>query len=444
MLVLRAKYVFPIDGPPLRDGIVAIAGDRIVAIGDDKTAAIRDLLGNTIDLGNFAILPGFVNAHTHLELSDSPRLAQPGISFPEWIREIVEFQRLRRQQRSPDGTKFPNPEPLAAALANGSEQLKWAATTTVGDIESGINSPLRDVRTEFLKNRTLPFDLISFLEVIALKETNVADASGFLGAALELRRASPDIARLAGISPHAPYTVHPKLLERCVRLSAERCIPVAHHLAESREELMLLRTGHGPFVKLLEDFNAWDPTAIPFGSRPLDYLQQLAKSHRALVIHGNYLDDAEIEFVGAHAANMSIVYCPRTHAYFQHDAYPLAKMLAAGVNVAIGTDSRASNPDLSVLTDMRFAATQHPLISPQLLLRMITANAARALGRDTEVGSLAPGKFADLAILALPNHCTADPHEMLFDSDCRIVGSMFRGQLMLRTDDCPPLTAGNS
>jgi cytosine/adenosine deaminase-related metal-dependent hydrolase len=441
MRVLRAKYVFPIDGPPLRDGVVAIDGNRLVAVGDEKLPAIRDLLGDVVDLGNVAILPGFVNAHTHLELSSFAQpLGEPGMSFPDWIRVVVEFQRIQRQQFTDEGTKFPRSEYLERAIADGAEQLKWAAVTSVGDIESGINSPLRDVRVEFLRSRRLPLDLTDFLEVIALKASNAEDAAGYLAAALQFRSALPEITVLPGISPHAPYTVHPKLLERCVQLSAERRMPVAHHLAESREELMLLRAGRGPFVKLLEGFDAWDPDAIPFGSRPLDYLQQLAKSHRALVIHGNYLDDAEIEFVGARAGNMSIVYCPRTHAYFQHDAYPLAKMLAAGVNVAIGTDSRASNPDLSVLADMRFAAKQHPLISPQLLLRMITTNAARALGRDAEVGSLKPGKFADLAILALPTYDTADPHELLFDPNRRIVGSMFRGQPALWTDECPSLS----
>ena len=152
-----------------------------------------------------------------------------------------------------------------------------------------------------------------------------------------------------------------------------------------------------------------------------------AKSHRALVIHGNYLDDDEIGFLAAHAEKMSIVYCPRTHAYFQHDPYPLAKMIAAGVNVAIGTDSRASNPDLSVLADMRFAAKQHPLVPPATLLRMITANAAKALGRDDEIGTLTPGKFADLAIMKLPRHDAVDPHELLFDPDCCITATIFRG-----------------
>jgi cytosine/adenosine deaminase-related metal-dependent hydrolase len=218
------------------------------------------------------------------------------------------------------------------------------------------------------------------------------------------------------------------LLRRCVQLSVERKLPVAHHLAESREELMLLRAGRGRFVQLLEDFDAWDPDAIPFGSRPLDYLMALAKSHRALVIHGNYLDDEEIGFLAAHAKNMSVVYCPRTHAYFKHDPYPLAKMVAAGANVAIGTDSRASNPDLSVLADMRFAAKQHPLVPPATLLRMITANAAKALGRDDEIGTITPGKLADLATMQLPRHAAAEPHELLFDPDCHILATIFRGR----------------
>ncbi len=219
-----------------------------------------------------------------------------------------------------------------------------------------------------------------FLEFIALQRSAVESATkAFSEDLIYARRQWNSEVRL-GVSPHAPYTVHPEFLTLCVRKAWEKKIPLAHHLAESREELMLLRAGCGPFVKLLQDFDAWDPDAIPFGSRPLDYLMSLANSHRALVIHGNYLDDDEIGFLAAHAEKMSIVYCPRTHAYFQHDPYPLAKMIAAGVNVAIGTDSRASNPDLSVLADMRFAAKQHPLVPLATLLRMITSNAAKALG----------------------------------------------------------------
>src|SRR5262249_33442979 len=149
-------------------------------------------------------------------------------------------------------------------------------------------------------------------------------------------------------------------------------------------------------------------------------------------------------FLVQRAAWMSVIYCPRTHAYFQHDPYPLAKMLSSGVLVAIGTDSRASNPDLSVLADAQFAAEQHPLVPPASLARMITANAAEALGRKHQIGKLTPGKFADLAFLTLSATDAADPYELLLDPNCAVVATVFRGrfvhggQKLLGTDDPTP------
>ncbi len=146
------------------------------------------------------------------------------------------------------------------------------------------------------------------------------------------------------------------------------------------------------------------------------------------MIHGNYLDGDEIDFLAAHADRMSVIYCPRTHAFFRHAPYPLAKLLAAGANVALGTDSRASNPDLSILSELQFAAAQHLNVPPEMLLRLITAAAAKALGRKSEIGTLTPGKFADLAIVVLPQRHAADPHEHLLDPACQAVTTIFRGR----------------
>ena len=181
-------------------------------------------------------------------------------------------------------------------------------------------------------------------------------------------------------------------------------------------------------MPLLEELGAWDPEAIPRGSRPLDYLRIASKAHRALIVHGNYLDREEIEFLAKHAETMSVVYCPRTHDYFRHDPYPLAKMLSAGVNVALGTDSRASNPDLSILAEMRCAAVRQALVPPARLLRMITVDAARALGRDQEIGTITLGKFADLAIMATPRFNGDDPHEVLLETATHVVATVFRGR----------------
>jgi cytosine/adenosine deaminase-related metal-dependent hydrolase len=130
-------------------------------------------------------------------------------------------------------------------------------------------------------------------------------------------------------------------------------------------------------------------------------LRSLAAAHRTLVIHGNYLDEEEIAFLAAHREKLSVVYCPRTHDYFEHEPYPLAKMLAAGVRVALGTDSRASSPDLDLLAEMRHVAAHHQL-PPAEVLRLGTLAGAEALGLDHAAGSLRRGKQAAFCVVELP------------------------------------------
>jgi cytosine/adenosine deaminase-related metal-dependent hydrolase len=186
-----------------------------------------------------------------------------------------------------------------------------------------------------------------------------------------------------------------------VSLARERDLPVAMHIAESIEELELLGNGVGPFQQLLEERSMWDAEAIPRRSRPLDYLRTLAETPRALVIHGNYLDEEERVFLASHAEKMSLVFCPRTHDYFGHPRYPLPELLSAGVHVALGTDSRASNPDLDLLAEMRYVANECPNIDPQTILRLGTLAGAAALGCASDVGSITPGKIANMIAVPL-------------------------------------------
>ena len=145
------------------------------------------------------------------------------------------------------------------------------------------------------------------------------------------------------------------------------------------------------------------------------------------MIHGNYLDDEEIAFVAA-AEALSVVFCPRSHAFFTHDRYPLARMLARGVNVALGTDSRASNPDLSLLAELRFCAGSHAEVPGAKLLELATLAGARALGTSDATGSLVAGKLANLAVVALADREAADPHELIFDSTLPVVATWCRGK----------------
>src|SRR5262249_42589143 len=158
------------------------------------------------DLGDLAILPGLINPHTHLEFSSFRRpLGSPGTPFPDWLRAVVEFQRLQRENLTSDFGLRSQSDRLEAAIHTGFEQSTSAGTTPADDIESGINSALRHARPAMLKNRSLNLDLLNFLEVIALKHGTIADAFGFLKAALDLRYKEVDAPIRLGISPHAPY-----------------------------------------------------------------------------------------------------------------------------------------------------------------------------------------------------------------------------------------------
>jgi cytosine/adenosine deaminase-related metal-dependent hydrolase len=377
----RARWVLPIDAPPIAGGYVAIADGAIVAVG-----AGDPQLGPVADLGDVALMPGLVNAHTHLEFSGLTQpLGAAGMNLPAWIR-IVIAERGR-------GAREP-----AAAIAAGLQESAAAGVTTIGEIAT---SPAASYPNGVVP-RTLQFqEAIGFsagrVDSVAAEITRRVDAAG----------------EAAGISPHAPYTVNPQLLVRLVDLAVSRNYPIAMHLAESREELQLLRDGSGPFQELLAERSMWDAAAIPRGSRPLDYLRQLARAPRSLAIHGNYFDAEEIAYAAAHRQRMSVVYCPRTHAYFDHAPYPLEAFLAAGVRVALGTDSRASNPDLNLLTEIRFAAARFPKVDPARLVRMATLDAAEALGVGHVAGSLSVGKRAELATFRCDGEL-GDPYAALY------------------------------
>jgi cytosine/adenosine deaminase-related metal-dependent hydrolase len=255
---------------------------------------------------------------------------------------------------------------------------------------------------------------VTFLELLGRAEERVQPLMDLAKSHISAARAAANV--YPGLSPHATYSIHPQLLRQACALSAAEQFPVAMHVAESRQELKLLANHVGPLVDLLAKLGAWIPSAIPPGARPLDFLETLQNAHRALVIHGNFLTTEEIEFIGARRDRMSVVYCPRTHAYFRRWLYPLAEMLRAGVRLAVGTDSRASNPDLSVLAELRQIARGLPRHDPAEILKMGTLSAAEALGIDAEYGSISVGKRAAFAVVPILER-RYDPVEQVLHTD---------------------------
>ena len=404
-IALRARYLFPVESPVIADGVITIEQGRITAVGENTSGRPPK------DLGNVAILPGLVNAHTHLEFSDLAHpLGQPGMPLPAWISEVIKHRRGRD-------------EDAQRAIAAGLQESLSFGTTLVGEITTSAYSVYPSLAD-------LP-RLIAFRELIGLSQDRIDENVAL--ARQHTEQFTSDESQHPGLSPHAPYTVHPQLLERIVDLSRPARVPLAMHLAESPEELQLLRDGSGPLRDLLKSLNAWDSSAIPHGARPLDYLRKLAKAERALVIHGNYLDDEEIAYLADRADQMAVVYCPRTHEYFQHAPYRLTEMLQAGVTVALGTDSRASNPDLSVLAEMRAVRRRHPQVSGEDILHMGTLSGAKSLGLADHLGSLQVGKTADLSIVTLPEE-TGDPHELLWDERAAPRETWIGGRVVFAAD----------
>ncbi len=405
MSILRARWLFPVGAPPIAGGEIAIREGRIEAVGRN--------LGPATDLGDVAIVPGLINAHTHLEFSelDQP-LGAAGVSFPQWIRHVIAWRRAR------DEIETVGRQRRQEATERGLQESFASGVTTLGEI-AAPGWPV----APFLNGAPT---CIVFQELLGLAPERHGPLMDLAQQHLAAGRQS--MSWRPALSPHAPYTAPFRLVEAAAELSQRSQTPLAMHLAESPEELELLQAGRGPFYDFLAEFSPHAPTYVPQGARPLDYLQRLAAAHRTLVVHGNYLDEDELGFLAERSATMTVVYCPRTHDYFGHSPYPLAEMLSRGVRVAIGTDSRGSNPDLNFWEELRFVSRRHSNVSPAEVLRLGTAASAEALGVAHDRGTLAVGRRADLAVVRLPQRSADDPHELLFDDEAQIAAVYFAGK----------------
>jgi cytosine/adenosine deaminase-related metal-dependent hydrolase len=211
------------------------------------------------------------------------------------------------------------------------------------------------------------------------------------------------------------------LFEQASSLTNCYDVPLATHLAETFDELLLLAHRRGPFVAFLEELGVWDEEGLV--RTPEDVIRWCLGADPLLLIHGNYLSPT----TELHPQS-AVVLCPRTHAAFGHPPHPFRTFLERGIRVALGTDSLASNPDLDVLAEARFLHLHYPDVPGGTALRLATLSGAEALGWADETGSLTPGKSADLAVVPLPDVDAADPHELLLTSSRPVARTLFRGR----------------
>ena len=386
--VFLASWICPVDQPPIKNGAVAVRGSKIVSFGNaERVQASLPEQSQIVDLGLGAIIPGLINAHTHLEFSNlGAPLGQKGISFTDWIRLIVS---QRDNQR-----KFSSSESIQAGLQESFQAGVWA----IGEIATQPFC-IDDYQLDSARHAVLIFMEQLGRGPLVCEEKRIELLSLF---------SLHSDAILFGASPHAPYSVGPDLLVQIIEQSVERSRPVAMHLAETLAEREFIENLTGDFVSLLEEFGIWDPAAFQNRLSILGTLEILAQAPSALVVHGNYLKHDELDFIGSHRDRMSVAFCPRTHQFFGHSQYPLLEFLARKINVCVGTDSRASNPNLDLFNELRLVAASFPELDPLTILEMGTLNGAHALGMKNRFGSIAVGKSAALNLISNADADTRD------------------------------------
>lgn len=385
MTHLTADWILPISASPIPHGTVTVDQGMVLEVSADRHP-------EALDLGRVAVLPGLVNAHTHLELSYLRGGVPAAGRMIDWVRRLL----AARAGVSPDDPR------IAQGIARAIVEAREAGTAVIGDVANTL-ATVEPLRASALEGRVF-YELLGFA---------AGDAPGRVASARAAIEAAGTTDRgiTVGLSPHAPYSVSPALFT-AIRSDLDRHDAVASvHLGESPEEVEFLQRGTGPWRALLEEIGAWDPAWHPTGESPVAYLSQLDfLDARMLAVHAVQLDGEDLSRLAA--LGMTIVTCPRSNAHVGVGAPPIEAFYAMDVSVAFGTDSLASAPDLNLFGELAEARRLAPRVPARRLLESATRAGARALGRGDDFGTIERGRRAALIAVEVPAG-TGDVEEYL-------------------------------
>ena len=346
----------------------------MVAVGDSTGNA--PAIPHTIDLGRQVILPGLVNAHTHLELSWMQGLVPPASSMPAWAAQLMALR-----GRAGD-------EPVAPVV-DAIRDARAAGTSVVGDVTNtlGAYGPLADSELAGAIFR----ELLGFNSPDPVRSVEHArEQLAGLTSSAWLR---------TSIVPHAPYSVSPELFKAIAGTAGGG--PLSIHLAESAEEIQFLRDGTGAWRELLGRLGAWNDRWTPPGCGPIEYLDRLGLvSNLLMAVHCVQATHDELRRLAG--AGATVVTCPRSNRWTGAGAPPVEAFYASGVRVAVGTDSLASVENLSVFAELAELRRLAPAVPAAELLESATRHGAEALGFGRDFGTVEPGKRADLLAVRVP------------------------------------------
>jgi cytosine/adenosine deaminase-related metal-dependent hydrolase len=389
VIVFRAGWIVPVDAPPLRDGAVAVADGRVEWVG----AARQAPPGEERDLGPGVLLPGLVNAHCHLELSHLARRLTGASGFVDWVGRLV----AARGEASPAEVR--------AQTAAGIAQVESTGTVAVGDVSNTL-AHLDLLASSSLRGRVF-FELIGWDPATADRVLDTAHAR--LGA-LNL----PDHVTVS-LAAHAPHSVSPGLLTAIVEAGGIASL----HLAESPQERRFLEAGDAEWSAFLGGRGLGHVAFAPPGVSPVRHVEALGVLRPGLVAaHGVQVDAADRALLAERG--VFVVLCPRSNEALGVGRAPVPELRAAGVRLALGTDSLASVPTLDLWDDVLALHRAFPTLEPEWLVRTATRGGAEALGYD-DLGRIAPGAAAAFAFAEGPASL-ADPLAFLLSGEARLRG----------------------
>jgi cytosine/adenosine deaminase-related metal-dependent hydrolase len=416
-MIIRAHTVVTMDGLPIDDGAIAVCGDRIVDVGTFHEIKTRNT-GNTVDLGEQALLPGLINTHCHLDYTCLRGKIPPQKSFADWIQAInAEKAKL-------------SPKDYLASINKGFGEAKRFGTTTIANLTAF---------PELISQIRAPIRTWWFAELIDVRAPE--RASELLDSAIEsLGRARPEPVlseaegcALWGLAPHALFTASENLYRRCKEIAQRDNILLTTHLAESREEMQMFRDRSGPLYEFLRSLG--QPMGDCGNNTPLENFLKIRDSSTPLgparndnawiVAHLNELAESDFKVLETSDSKFHVVHCPRSHNYFDHSQFRFERLRALGFNICLGTDSLASNQNLSLFAEMRAFQKEFPTVPPKEILQMATVNPAHALRQGNALGRLRLGFKADL--VAVPCSGSRDVFEQIIAFEGAVTWIMANG-----------------